>query len=217
MRQILVIGIGSFGYTLATQLAEKKCEVVVIDSNREKIQDIKDQVTQAVVADASDKNVLEELGVRDVDVACVCLGEKIDVSILVTLFLKELGVKRIIAKATSDEHGRALRLVGATQIVYPEKDEAIQLAQNLVSPDVLDFIRVSEEFNIVEIAAPEAFFNSTLRELNLRKRYGVQVLAIRNPLDGSVHVVPSPDHKIKPDDVLIVIGETQALRKFSEH
>src|SRR3989338_9155789 len=213
MRHILIIGIGNFGYTLASRLAERKCEVLVIDSDREKIQDIKDKVSQAIVAEASDRDVLLEIGAKDVDVACVCLGEKIDVSILVTLFLKELGVKRIIAKASSDAHGRALNLVGATQVIFPEKDEAERLANSLVSPGIMDFIRVSEEFNIVELAAPEDFYNQSFRDLQLRKKYGIQVLAIKNPLDGSVHVVPSPDYKIRPDDVMIVIGETQALKR----
>lgn len=216
MRQVAVIGIGSFGSTLAAQLAEKKCEVLAIDINREKVDDIKDKVTQAVVADASDRNTLIELGVKDCDVACVSLGEKVDVSILVTLQLKELGVKRIISKASSEIHGRALKLVGATEVIFPEKDEAIRLANSLVNPDVLEFVKVSDEFNIIELAAPQQFFNHTIQELQLRKKYGVQVLAIRNPLDGSVNVVPSPEYKFRPDDVLIVIGETQALEKFTE-
>lgn len=216
MRQVVVIGLGSFGSILAAALAEKKCHVLAVDSDREKIQDIKDKVTQAVVADASDREALEELGVKDFDVACVCVGEKIDVSILVTLHLKELGVKRIIAKATSDAHGRALTHVGATEIIFPEKDEAIHLANSLVTPDVLEMIRVSEEFNIVEVAAPEEFYQKSLKDLQLRKKYGIQVIATRNPLDGSVNVAPSPDYKIRPDDVLIVLGETQALEKFGQ-
>ena len=215
MHQIAVIGIGHFGYTLATQLAEKKCQVIAIDIDPDKIHDIKDRVTQAVVADALDREALEQVGVKDCDVACVSLGERIDVSILVTLYLKELGVKRIITKATSDAHGRALSRVGATEIIFPEKDMAIRLAQSLVSPDVLEFIRVSDDFNIIEFASPEDYYGKTIREMNLRKKYGIQILAIRNPLDGSVNVVPSPDYKVRPDDVLIVIGGTQALEKFT--
>lgn len=215
MRQILVVGAGSFGSTLAMKLAERKCEVTVIDNDREKIQDIKDKVTQAIFADASDKHVLQQLGVKDVDVACVSLGERVDVSILVTLFLKELGVKRIIVKASSDDHKRALMLVGATQVVQPEKDEAERLSNSLVSPDVLEYLKVSDEFNIAEIAAQDEFFGKSLRDLKLRSKFGLQVLAIKNPLDGSVHMVPSPDYKIRPDDVLIVMGESQAIQKLT--
>lgn len=214
MRQIAVIGLGNFGMTLATKLAEKKCQVLAVDVDKEKVQDVKDKVTQAVVADASERAALEELRIKDYDVACVSLGEKVDTSLLVTLHLKELGVKRIITKATSDAHGRALELVGATEIIFPEKDAAVRLASSLITPDVIDMIKVSEDFNIIEVAAPEQFYQKSLKETQLRKKYGIQVLAIRNPLDGSVNVVPSPDYKIRPDDVLIVIGETQALEKL---
>lgn len=215
MRQIAVIGIGNFGFTLATELAAKKCHVIVVDIDKEKIQDVKDKVAQAVVADASDRQVLEEIGIKDCDAAFVSLSEKIDASILVTLHLKELGVKRIVAKASSDAHGRALSKVGATEVIFPEKDEAKRLAQSLVNPDVLEFVKVSEDFNITELAAPEEYFGKSLKDLQLRKKFGIQILAIRNPLDGSVTVVPAPDYKLKPDDVLIVIGETQALEKFT--
>lgn len=215
MRQVLVIGVGHFGYTLATKLAERRCEVVVVDSDREKIQDIKDDVSQAVVANASDKDALIEIGAKNFDIACVCLGEQVDVSILLTLFLKELGVKRIIAKASSDDHGRVLSMVGATTVIFPEKDEALRLANNLVSSEVLDFARISEDLAIVELAAAKEFYGKTLRELNLRKKFGIQVLAVKNPLDGIAHTVPAPDFKIRPDDVLFIIGDQESLQKFS--
>jgi len=215
MKQVIVIGLGNFGYTLATNLATEKCEVLAIDRNREKIQQIKDSVTRAVLADAADKETLAELGIRDADVAVVSLGDRIDVSILVTLFLKELGVKRILAKAISDDHGKVLKLVGANEIIFPEKDEAIKLAKSLIAPDILEYIKLSEDYSVAEIAAPEKFYAKSLKELQLRTKYGMEVLAIRRPLEGTLNVVPSPDYKIQPDDSLVVIGENKSLERFS--
>ncbi|MDD5084419.1 MAG: TrkA family potassium uptake protein [Candidatus Omnitrophica bacterium] len=214
MKQIVVIGLGNFGYTLATSLAEGKCEVLALDRDRERIQQIKDFVTRAVVADAADKDALAELGINDADVAIVSLGDRIDVSILVTLFLKELGVKRILAKAVSDDHGKVLRLVGANEIIFPEKDEAVKLAASLIVPDILEYIRLSEDYSVVEIAAPEKFYSKSLKELQFRTKYGIEVLAIRRPLEGTLNIIPSPDYKIQPDDCLVLIGENKNIEKF---
>ena len=215
MRQVLVIGAGNFGFTLAAELAEKKIDVIVIDSNQERAQEIKDSVSQVIVADATHKDVLDKFA-RDIDVAVVSLGEKIDSSILVTLFLKEIGVKRIIAKASSIDHGKVLKIVGANDVVFPERDEALRLATSLVSPDILDFIQLSDEFNIVEVAVPDKFVKKSIDALDLRKKYGMQILAIKNPLDGKINVLPSPDYKFRPDDVMIVIGDIDSLQKIQQ-
>lgn len=215
MKEVLIIGAGNFGATLAAQLSAKKCEVTVIELNKNNAQEIKDKVNRVVVADATHKDVLGKFG-KDADIAIVSLGDKIDSSILITLFLKEMGIKRIIAKATSVDHGKALSLVGAHQTVYPERDEAVRLATSLMSPDVLDFIQLSDEFNIVEIIVPENLTKKSIEESDIRKKYGVQILAIKNPLDGRVQVLPSPQYVFQPDDVMIVIGETESLEKFQQ-
>ena len=213
MKQALVIGAGNFGFTIAAELATKDCEVIVIEQNAERAQDIKDKVMQVVVADATHKDVLTKFG-KGVDVAIVSLGDKVDSSILVTHFLKEIGVKRIIAKATSGDHAKVLKIVGATQTVFPERDEAMRLGTSLVTPDVLDLIHLSDEFNIVEIAVPDDFLKKSIKSLDLRKKFGFQILAIKNPLDGKVDILPAPDYQFRPDDVMVVIGDTASLERI---
>ena len=212
MKQIAVIGLGNFGFTLAEALAEKKCEVLAIDVSKDRVQDIKDKVARAIVGDATDKKLLEELGVKDVDVAIVSLGDHIDYSVIVTLYLKEMGLKRIITKAVSNEHAKILQLVGATDVVFPERDEAMRLASSLFSSDVLDFIKLSDEFSILEIASPDTYAGKTLKDLKLRSKLGIEVLAIKKPLEGTLKMLPGADTKIAPDDVLVVIGENRRLK-----
>lgn len=215
MYQALVIGVGSFGYALATELARKNAEVIVVENNPDRAQEVRDIVRQVIVADATDKDVLVQFA-KDVDVAIVCMGEKIDSSVLVTHSLKEIGVKKIIAKSTSIDHGKILKIVGAHEVVFPEKDEATRLAASLVSPDLLDLVKVAEDFDISEIAVPEEFINKSIRELDLRNKFGLVVLAVKNLLTGAVHAVPSPEHKFGPDDVLIVIGDTTAIKDIKK-
>lgn len=215
MRKILIVGAGHFGYTLATELAERGPEVVVIDNDPNRAEEIKSKVTQVVVADGTSKEVLARFG-HDADVAVVAMGERIDASILATHFLKEIGVKRLISKATSVDHGRVLKLVGATQVVFPERDEAIRLATSLVTPNLLEFMQLSDDFNIVEVAVPNDFINKSIEQLDLRKEYGLQILAVQNPLDGKINVLPAPTYAFKPDDVMIVIGDKDALQKIQD-
>lgn len=216
MKKILVIGLGSFGFYLAQELAKKKCEVVALDNARGKIQDIKDLVTHAIVGNAADKDVLSEIGVKDFDMVCVCIGEQTATSILLTNYLKEIGVKRIMAKAADDDHARVLHLVGATDVIFPEKDEAVRFASTVLNPDILDTIRLSELYDVSEVVTPEKFYDKSLRDLDLRDKYGVQVLAIKNVLREELNINPPPDTQLKPDDILILLGDTESLQKFSK-
>ncbi len=211
MKQIVVIGLGNFGATLAESLAQKKCEVLAIDRNKESVDAIKDKVTNAVIGDATDKKLLKEVGVKDADIVVVSFGDHIDASLIVTLYLKEMGVHRIITKAVSDEHAKILSLIGAHEVIFPVRDEAIRLASSLFSGDILDMIKLSDEFSILEVAAPDRFANKTLKDLKLRSKIGVEVLAIKKPLEGTLKMLPGADTKIAADDVLIVIGENRRL------
>ncbi len=214
MLRILTVGLGSFGEALVRELRPlKTCEVLVIESDQEKAQQIKDDVDRVIVADAGNREILEQFA-RDIDVAVVCLGEKIDSSILTTYLLREVGVKRIIAKAISREHGEILKLVGAQEIVFPEQDTARRLALNLLTPDILDLIRLSGDFNLFEIAVPEDFLGKTLIDLQIRKRFGLEVLAVRNALKDETTILPPADYTFRPDDVLIGIGRPDALKSF---
>ncbi len=213
--EALVIGAGNFGRTVAVEMAAKKCEVVVIDNDAETLDDIKDNVGQVIVGDATDKDLLDKFA-KGMDIVIVALGGKIDASVLITHHLKELGVKRILAKATSEDHGKILKIVGAHQVIFPEKDEAVRLVRSIVFPDVLDLIRVSEQLGVVEIAAPEEFMGKAIGELELRKKYGIQILAVQNPLSGQSEILPKPDYVFRPDDIMVVLGIPDDLMKFEK-
>ncbi|PIQ85550.1 MAG: potassium uptake system protein [Candidatus Omnitrophica bacterium CG11_big_fil_rev_8_21_14_0_20_45_26] len=211
----LVIGAGNFGATVAVEMAAKECEVVLIDIDQEKLDDLKDNVGQVVIGNAKDRDLLEKFA-RDMDVVVVSLGDIVDASVLVTHHLKDLGTKRIIAKAISDDHGKILKIIGAHQVVFPERDEAIRLVSSLVSPDVLDVVRLSEDKSVVEVAVPQEFIGKSIEALDLRNRYGFHVLAVKNPLKGNLKVVPEPKYQFQPDDVMIVVGEDDQITKLRQ-
>lgn len=208
--KVLVIGAGSFGSTAAVELAARKCEVIVMDTVAAKLEGIRDKVAQVIVGDGTDNEVLSKFA-KNMDVILVSLGEVIEASVLAVLRLKELDAKRIIAKATSGDHEKILKKIGAHQIVNPERDEAIRLASYLVSPNIIDLMELSQDVNLIEAGVPEAFFGKTLRELELRKKYGLHVLAVKNPLHAKAQVMPHPNYRFEADDIMIVIGDTANL------
>ena len=214
MGQFVVIGLGNFGYNVAVSLFEQGHQVLAIDSNNKKIEQIKDKVTQAVVTNVKDKETLSEFLSSDVDAAIVSLGDKIEASILTTLHLKDLGIKRIIVKAINDDHGQILKLIGAMEVIYPEKEEAVRLAQRLTSPNLIEHIPLASEYSIMEMAVPDKFIGKSLKELQLRSKYDVEVIAIKDVLQDTLHLIPGADVKIKPDSVLIVIGKEPDINKL---
>jgi trk system potassium uptake protein TrkA len=214
MGQFAVIGLGNFGSYLAHHLYGKGHEVIAIDMNKTLVQRIKDEVTEAVVADATDREALAALGISHVDAAVVCIGTRMQASILATLHLKELGVKNILAKATSEEHARILLKLGADEIVFPEKDLAIGVASRLDNPNMLDYLPFIEGYSIVELAAPREFLGKTLRELDLINRYGIQVLAVKEILPKGLTLIPTGAFVIKDSDALILLGPDETLRKL---
>ncbi|OGW77780.1 MAG: hypothetical protein A2Z83_04225 [Omnitrophica bacterium GWA2_52_8] len=212
MLQALVIGAGNFGATVALEMAAKGCEVVVIDNDHEHLDDLRDKVGRAILGDATDKMLLEKF-VKGMDVVVVSLGEKVDASVLITHHLHEMGMKRIITKATSKDHGEILKIIGAHEVVFPERDEAIRLVSTLVSPNIVDMIKISEDFNVVEAAVPQEFIGKKIKDLDVRKKHGIQVLAIKNALSGKVNVLPDPAYAFQADDIMIVIGDPENLSK----
>ena len=214
MGQYAVIGLGSFGFHMAKKLGENGQEVVAIDANRGIVDDVKDFVTAAVVTDATDRDNLTQLITKDIDVAIVSLGDKIEASVMVTLYLREIGVKRIITKALTPDHGKVLKMVGATDVIYPEKDMAEKLASNLSNPNVLDYLPLSSGHSIREIAVPKAFEGKSLAELHLRKRFQIQVIAIRS--SGTINLVPAADYTFKAMDTVILVGPNESLEKIVE-
>lgn len=214
MAQVAVIGLGRFGFHAAKQLYLSGHEVLAIDVDPDNVQRIRDDCTRAVTLDARDKQRLQALGIRDFDVVVLSLGERLEASALVALHLKELGVRRIITKAGSEDHGKLLALIGVHEIVFPEREAAERLAHRLMSPNILDYVPLGEDYSIHEIAPPEKFSGKTLQELKLRNRFGIQVLGIRDVLTQELRLNPPADFLIKDSDVLIVLGRNKDLHRL---
>jgi trk system potassium uptake protein TrkA len=216
MEQFAVIGLGNFGFFLAKKLHELGKEVVAIDTDKDKIQAIKDFSSQAVLADATDKEVLEAIGIKEFDAVFVTAGGKMDVSILTTFYLKELGVKKIIVKAMSIEHAMILERVGADKVIFPERDMAYNLAISVTETNIIESFFLGEDYSIVEIITPSPFIGKKLHELDLIKRFKIQIIAIKDGLKNKTNIIPGGDYELKSTDFLIIIGENENLKKFEE-
>lgn len=214
MKQFVVVGLGRFGSSLAKTLYNLGYDVMGIDSDEEIIQNIADNITHAVQADATDENTLKALGVRNFDVAIVSIGDDIQASILVTLILKEMGIKYVVAKAQNELHGKVLYKIGADRVVFPERDMGIRVAHNLVSSNILDYIELSPEYSIVEINAVSAWFDKSLRQLDMRIKYGLNVMAIKR--HDNVMISPHADDVILKGDVLVVVGQKRDIEKLEK-
>jgi trk system potassium uptake protein TrkA len=202
----------SFGSYLARALAQEGVDVMAIDLDDEKIERIKHSVSKAVIADATDRPTLANLGLDHMDGVVVSLGQ-IESSVLTTLHLKELNIKRIVAKALSEEHGIILELVGATEVIFPEKDMAIKVSRTLTHENIMDHVPLAEGYSIVEIAPPESFVKKSIGELDLRRKYEVQVIVIKHKVPEPVVHVPTANYLIKKDDILVMMGRDEDLKK----
>ncbi len=216
MRSFAIIGLSTFGYYLAKELSHRGHQILAIDIDEDKIDKIRPFVDRAVIADASDKEALASLGLAELDAVIVSLGEQMDASILVTLYMREFRVKKIVAKALSEDHGRILDIIGATDVIYPERDVANRLAHTLESDFFLDSISLSEGISIIEIAPPSPFLAKSLGQLDLRNRYGVSVLLIKEVIPEKIVLIPTADHVIKDSDILVILGKDEDLEKIQE-
>jgi trk system potassium uptake protein TrkA len=213
MKRVVVIGLGIFGSQLARQLYDKGIEVVAIDKNKDVVQRIKDHSTKAVLADATDKEVLESIGIAADDTVVISFGEDLSASTLLTLYLKEMQVREIIVKVPNEDHKRILLKVGASEAIIPEREMATKVARSIISPNVLEYLPISEDYTICELAPPTAFIGKTLAELDLRKRYQLQVIAIRDVLSESLQLVPRASSVIKDSDVLVIVGREDDIQR----
>lgn len=213
-KQFAVIGLGRFGSSVARTLAALGHQVIAIDVDEAKVEAMMDVVTTAVQADARNPETLKAVGIRNVDVAVVSIAENIEANILVTLLVKEMGVKFVVAKAANDQHGKVLEKIGADKVIYPERDMGIRVAHNLSSGNVLDHIDLSSEYSIVEIVAPKRIIGSTLGQLNIRARHGVIVMAIKRA--DKIIVAPGADDVIEAGDIMVLVGENKDLEKLRE-
>lgn len=209
MKSYVVIGLGRFGQTLARQLCMLGAEVLAIDVSNDLVQQVAEDVTHAVVGDARDKEVLRALGVKDFDCGVVAIGGSLADSVLATMNLKELGVPYVVCKAHDETHKEVLKKLGADRIVIPEKEQASRLAKSLASHNVLDYIELSEDYGIIDVPAPTAWTDKSLIELNIRAKQGVNILAVKR--NGGITVSPAADFRIAKGDVLVILGNTEAL------
>jgi len=214
MKRAVVIGLGIFGYNIARTLFESGFEVVAVDKNKDIIQKIRDHSTKAILADGTDQEIMDEIGIGEDDIAIISFGEDLAAATLITLHLKQMKVKNIIVKAPNEEHKLILEKVGATEVVIPEMDMAKKVAKSLVSPNMMDYIPLSEDYIISEMAPPNSFLGKTIRELGLRAKYSIEVIAVRDVLSESVHMVPQADFVIKDGEVLVVIGKETDINKI---
>jgi trk system potassium uptake protein TrkA len=214
MKRTVVIGLGIFGYHIARTLFENGFEVVAIDKNKESIQRIRDYSTKAVLADGTDKEVMEELGIVEDDIVIISFGEDLAAATLITLHLKQMKVKNIIVKAPNEDHKMILEKIGATEVIIPEMEVAKKLAKSLISPNVMDYIPLSEDYMIFEIAPPNSFLGKTLAELQLRNKFNIEVIAVRDVISDNVHMVPHAGFVVKDGEVLVVIGKEADIRRI---
>ncbi len=213
-KKYATIGLGNFGFNVTKTLFEEGHDVVAVDLDEDATQRVQPYCTQAVIADATQKETIRGLGLEEMDAVVVSMGGNESAATLITLYLKEFGVKRIVVKASNEDHGKILSKVGATDVIFPEKDMAIKVARSLSTPDVLDYIPMSGDYLIAEIAPLDAFVGKSLAELQLRSRYGITVIGIKELVPENFILVPPASFVIKHSDILIVIGKRIDIQKI---
>ena len=215
MKQFVVIGLGRFGSSVATTLAEKGYDVLAIDKKEELVEEISNVVTHSVQADATDEDALKSLGVNNFDIGIVSIGDNIHGNILATLILKELGVPNVVVKAQDSMHGKLLSKIGADKVVYPERDMGARVANNLISANVLDHIELAPGYNIAEVIASDNLIGRSLQELDLRQKFGVNVLAIK--ADNGINISPNASDLLNNGDVLVVMGQEDSIEQLKDY
>lgn len=224
MRQFAVIGLGRFGASVARTLTEKGHQVLAIDKEERITQDLSDVVTQAVCLDATDEKALRSVGIENVDAAVVGMGSNLEASILITLNLKEIGIKEIVCKAVNEDHKKVLEKIGATRVIQPEREMGVRLANTLVSTSVIEHIELSNESSIVELMPPKDFIGKSLREINVRAKYDVNVIAVKRNIPSAskkgeeqiLNVSPRAEDIIKKGDILVVLGQNENIEKLKK-
>ncbi|MGH7571820.1 MAG: potassium channel family protein [Gemmatimonadota bacterium] len=215
--RVVIMGIGNFGHHFARRLSAQKIEILAIDIHKPAVDEVAGFVTHAVVGDVTNRELLEELDVGSADYVIISLGdEHMDPSILATLHSRSLGAKNVYAKAISDDHARILELIGATRIIHPEREVAESLAEALGKPNVLDFIPLGEEYSIVEFEPPSEYVGKSLAELDLRHRYGVTVIGVKEYFTGSRRMNPGPDLVVQDDVSLLIMGRDDQVKRLQK-
>ena len=213
-KEFVVIGLGRFGGSIVKELIEQGADVMAIDIVPERVDEFSSIATQAVIADTTDEVVLKSLGIRNFEHVIVAIGDDIQSSILTTLMLKEIGVKRITVKAQNDYHEKVLKKIGADQVVHPERDMGIRLANNILSNNVLDYLELSEEHSIMEIRVNEKIAGHSIIDLDIRAKYGINIVAVKR--GNNLMISPQAQDVLQMDDVLIIIGADVDIIRFEK-
>lgn len=209
----VILGLGKFGRSVAQTLTMNGCDVLAIDKDEEAIQSVADEVTHVVQADVTDQDALNALGVRNFDAVIVAISSDMQASIMATILVKEMGVPYILAKAQNDIHKRVLEKVGADRIIFPEREIGIRIANNLISENFVDYIELSKDFSIVEISILEEWIGKSLKEINMRANFGINVMAIKK--GDNINISPEADTTLYQEDILVVIGSNNDLKKIN--
>jgi trk system potassium uptake protein TrkA len=223
-RLVAVLGLGRFGQALVSTLVEEGIDVIAIDIDKEQVEKMKDIATQAIQLDREDEESLRACGVQDVDVAIVAMGT-LEPSIMNTTILKKIGVKEIIARATSELHAEILKSVGATRVVFPEKDIGIRVAKSIAVPGVMEYVELGEEYCLAEIKVKEKMLGKTIKQLDLKSQFGINIVIIKKTEEVTVNdkvierermVLPTADYVLAENDALVVVGETEKVENFEK-
>ena len=214
MKRCVVIGLGIFGQNIVREISDKGFEVIAVDKNKEAVQRVRDLAGKAIVADGTDKDLMDQIGIHEDDTVIISFGDDLAAATLITLYLKQLKVKSIIVKAPNEEHQIILEKVGATEVILPEKEIAHKVARSLISPNVFDYLPLSEDCMIFEMAPPESFLGKTIAELQLRSLYNVMVIAVKDVLTDQVTTLPPAPFVIKDGQVLVLVGKEADIEKL---
>ena len=214
-KEIAVIGLGRFGGSIVMELSEMDVDVLVIDTDEARVNEYQDYYSEGVIGDSTDEAMLKSLGIKNYDNVIVAIGDNIQSSILTTLILKDLGVKKVTTKAQNSYHGRVLEKIGADTVVHPERDMGRRIAHRLVSSSVVEYLEVSNHHSIIEFTSSAKFENKRINDLNMRKKFGISIIAIKR--DNDLIVSPDPNISILSGDILILIGSDEQLNHFENY
>ena len=215
-KHIIVIGLGSFGASIAKRLAKNGVRVTGMDASRDRVEALKDELYEAVIGDATQRAAMEQLPYKQSQAVVISLGEDITRSILAALHARELGARQVVVKGVTADHGKILRSLGVDRVIFPETEIALQLADRLTWPNVVDYLAIDPEYSIVEIAVPDGFAGKTLQELNVRRRFGISVLGVKDALTGKLSMFPEATAKLGADQILLVVGNKEQLARVRE-
>ncbi|HRF00720.1 MAG TPA: TrkA family potassium uptake protein [Pirellulaceae bacterium] len=213
-RRFVVIGLGSFGSSVARRLHRDGCRVTGVDRNRQYVEALKDELYEAVVGDARSGEILAQLDLSGADGVIVSLGEDLTASMLAVLHCRENKARNLIVKGISEEHGRLLRMMGVERVVFPEREFAEHLGRQLAFPNVLDLIPLDDRFSIVEIAVPDSMIGKTLGQAELKRRHGIWIMGVKETLTGKMNLLPSTEFVLQPDQILLALGDAERIEKF---